>query len=254
MQIDFTNKTVLITGASRGIGRATAIKFAECGAQVIIHYKDNGTAALKTLSMLPGDRHFLLKADLMNVESVEYAVKKAYKKVDRIDILVNNAGIYKRIDFFTCTFSEWQKHFTETFQVNILGMANLTYLIARNMILSGGGKIINVSSRGAFRGEPLAPAYGASKAAVNQFSQSLARLLGANNIFVYAVAPGFVDTEMSASVMKGEFAKEVMMQSPLNRIAKPEEIANTIVLLASENTEFLTGGIIDVNGASYLRS
>lgn len=122
------------------------------------------------------------------------------------------------------------------------------------MAETGGGKIISVSSRGAFRGEPLAPAYGASKAALNQFTQSLARLLGDKNVFTYVVAPGFVETEMSAFALKGSLGDEIRNQSPLKRVAKPQEVAHAILLLASGNTDFLTGTIVDINGASYLRS
>ena len=254
MKTNLKGKTVLITGGSRGIGRATALQFAESGATVIVHYKENGTAALKTLSMLPGDKHFLIKADLNDAEMIDYAVKKAIKKAGRIDILVNNAGIYKPIDMLNCKYEDWQKNMLETMQINIMGPANLTYLVSRHMVECGGGKIISVSSRGAFRGEPLALAYGASKAAVNQFNQSLARLLAPKNVFVYVVAPGFVETEMAAFALKGPQGDEIRSQSPLNRVAKPEEVAHTILMLASEQTDFLTGGIIDINGASYLRS
>ena len=175
-------------------------------------------------------------------------------KVGHIHILVNNAGIYKQIDMLSCTFEEWKKHVTDTMQINMLGLANLTFLVTRNMVENGGGKIINVSSRGAFRGEPLAPAYGASKAAANQFNQSLARLLAPKNVFTYVVAPGFVETEMSAAVLKSGLGDEIRSQSPLNRVAKPEEVAQAILLMASQQTEFMTGTIVDVNGASYLRS
>jgi NAD(P)-dependent dehydrogenase (short-subunit alcohol dehydrogenase family) len=154
----------------------------------------------------------------------------------------------------SCTYDEWQKNVNETMQINLMGPANLTYFISRHMVEMGGGKIISVSSRGAFRGEPMAPAYGGSKAAVNQFNQSLARLLAPKKVFVYVVAPGFVETEMAALALKGPEGDEIRSQSPLNRVAKPEEVAHTILLLASEQTDFLTGGIIDINGASYLRS
>ena len=254
MKIDFKGKTVLITGASRGIGRATALEFAQCGATVIVHYKDNGTAALKTLSMLPGEKHFLLKADLNDAAAIDYAFNKAIKKSGRIDILVNNAGIYKQLDMLSCSYVEWQKHISETMQVNMMGPANLTFLVGRHMAEQGGGKIISVSSRAAFRGEPMAPAYAASKAALNLFSQSLARALGSKNVFTYVVAPGFVETEMAAFALQGPQGDEIRSQSPLNRVAKPEEVAHAIVLLASDQTDFLTGGIIDINGASYLRS
>jgi len=119
---------------------------------------------------------------------------------------------------------------------------------------SGGGKIINITSRGAFRGEPDAPAYGASKAGLNAFSESMAQALAPHNIFMYAVAPGFVETDMAASVLSGPGGDAIRAQSPLNRVARPEEVAGVVLFLAAEGTDYLTGSIIDVNGASYLRS
>lgn len=254
MNIDFSEKTVLITGASRGIGRATAIRFAESGANIIIHYKDFSKGALNTLDRLPQGKHFLMKADLTNPEDVENLVTKSLKKAGKIDVLVNNAGIYKECRLHDCSYAEWQKNFDETFRTNIYGPANLTFLVAKHMAGHGGGKIINVSSRGAFRGEPNAPAYGASKAALNQFSQSIACLMAPDNVFVYVVAPGFVETDMSKNILKSPMGSEIKKQSPLNRVAKPEEVADAIILLASSHTDFMTGSIIDINGASYLRS
>lgn len=254
MNIDLSGKTILITGASRGIGRATAIKFAECGANIVIHYKDFSGGALKTLDSLPGGKHFIMKADLTDPVQVEMLVQKTIKKTGKIDVLVNNAGVYKECNLRESSYADWQANFDETFKTNIYGPANLSFLVGKHMAKNGGGKIINVSSRGAFRGEPLAPAYGASKAALNQFSQSLAYLMAPDHVFVYVVAPGFVETDMSKKVLKSERGAEIKRQSPLNRVAKPEEVANTILLLASDNTDFLTGGIIDINGASYLRS
>jgi len=122
------------------------------------------------------------------------------------------------------------------------------------MIKQGSGKIVNISSRGAFRGEPAAPAYGASKAGLNAMGQSLAIALAPHNIFVYTIAPGFVETAMARPHLTGKRKNEILNQSPIGRVAKPEEIAKTVVFLASEGTDFLTGCIIDVNGASYLRS
>ena len=121
-------------------------------------------------------------------------------------------------------------------------------------LASGGGRIVNVSSRGAFRGEPDAPAYGASKAGLNALSQSLAQKLAPHRIFVGVVAPGFVETDMTTTHLAGEGGRAIRAQSPLNRVAKPEEVAHAALFLASEGAEFTTGTIIDVNGASYLRS
>jgi NAD(P)-dependent dehydrogenase (short-subunit alcohol dehydrogenase family) len=122
------------------------------------------------------------------------------------------------------------------------------------MIEQGGGRIVNVSSRGAFRGEPLGPAYGASKAALNSLSQSLAKYLAPHNITVSVVAPGFVQTDMALGKLTGVQGDEIRRQSPFNRVARPEEVAYAVLFLASEGAEFMTGAILDVNGASYLRT
>ena len=122
------------------------------------------------------------------------------------------------------------------------------------MTAQGGGKIINISSRGAFRGEPQAPAYGAAKAGLNAMSQSLAQALAPHNIMVYAIAPGFVETDMAAIVLDGPEGPAIRAQSPLNRVGRPEEIAGIAVFLAGPGTDYLTGCIIDANGASYLRT
>ena len=122
------------------------------------------------------------------------------------------------------------------------------------MIQQGGGKIINISSRGAFRGEPDHPAYGASKAGLNSFSQSLAQFLAPYNIIVGVVAPGFVETDMTSDLLNSGEGAQIKRQSPLNRVASPEEVARVITVFASDGFEYMTGGIIDLNGASYLRT
>ncbi|MBN1225277.1 MAG: SDR family oxidoreductase, partial [Candidatus Aminicenantes bacterium] len=170
------------------------------------------------------------------------------------DMLINNAGIFKEAPIAKVNYGEWQKTWNQTIATNLLGPANLIFLAAKRMIDTGGGKIINISSRGAFRGEPDAPCYGASKAGLNAMSQSLAKALGPHNIFVYVIAPGFVETDMAREALQGESGKAIRSQSPIGRVAYPSEIANTALFLASEGVDFLTGGIIDINGASYLRS
>jgi NAD(P)-dependent dehydrogenase (short-subunit alcohol dehydrogenase family) len=143
----------------------------------------------------------------------------------------------------------WQ----DTIQTNLVGVANACYCAARHMIDRGGGRIINVGSRGAYRGEPHAPAYGASKAGLHALSQSLAKYLGQYNITVTAVAPGFVETDMARPDLAGPQGDKIRNQSPLGRVATPEDVAHTVLFLAAPGSEFLTGAIIDVNGASYLR-
>ena len=181
-------------------------------------------------------------------------VKTVVSKMGRLDILINNAGIYEEHPLSEVSYEAWQAHWQNILATNLTGAANASYCAAQEMIKQGYGRIVNVSSRGAFRGEPMGPAYGASKAGMNAMGQSLAKYLAPYNIFVGTVAPGFVETDMAAENLSGPDGDAVRGQSPLNRVAKPEEVAYTVLFLTSEGAEFLTGCIIDVNGASYLRS
>lgn len=252
--MDFTNKVVLVTGGSRGIGRAICQQFAQHGALVIVHYNRNRAAAEETVATLAGENHLAVAAQMEEATSLQNMVQTAVSHYDRIDILVNNAGIYEEHPLADVNFADWQAAWQQTLAVNLVGVANLTYLVAKQMIKQGYGRIVNVSSRGAFRGEPEAPAYGASKAGLNAMSQSLAKYLAPHNIFVGVVAPGFVETEMAAEHLAGDSGDSIRGQSPLNRVATPDEVAYPVLFLAAEGTEFLTGAIIDVNGASYLRT
>ncbi|KAA3665155.1 MAG: SDR family NAD(P)-dependent oxidoreductase [Chloroflexi bacterium] len=252
--MDFTDKVVLITGSSRGIGRAAAQQFAEKGAQVVIHYNSNRQAAEETLAMLPGGPHMIVQADIGDPNAVEEMVKTAVSQMHRIDILVNNAAIYENHPLADVSYAEWQASWQRVIGANLLGTANVTFCVGQQMIEQENGRIVNVSSRGAFRGEPTGPAYGASKAGLNAMGQSLAKYLAPFNIFVGTVAPGFVETDMAKDFLNGPEGESVRNQSPLKRVARPEEVAYTILFLASEGAEFLTGCIVDINGASYLRT
>jgi len=254
MEISFKNKVVLITGSSRGIGAAVAQNFAANGAEVIVHYTKNMAKAQATFSSLPGNGHMLVKAELSDPSDVKRMFDEVLAQKDRIDILVNNAGIYEETDWWELDYEAWQKHWHRTLDANLTGMANLSFLVAKQMIGQGGGRIINVSSRGAFRGEPHALPYGAGKAAMNAFGQSMAWALADKNVQVYTLAPGWVDTDMTHEILESERGKAVKAQSPLNRVAQPAELAHAIMLLATDGTEYMTGCILDMNGASYLRS
>lgn len=252
--LDFTAKTVLISGASRGIGRVTAQLFAQRGARVAVHYHQNRAAAEETVSTLEGEKHVIVQGDLGDAEQVRRIVDETLESFGRIDVLVNNAGIYEEHPLDAVDYAQWQESWRRVLDTNLVGTANLTFCVARHMIGSGGGRIVNVSSRGAFRGEPEAPAYGASKAGLNAMGQSLAKHLAPHNVLVTTVAPGWVETDMASASLQGESGEAIRAQSPLGRVARPEEVAYTILFLASEGAEFLTGTIVDVNGASYLRS
>ncbi len=253
IQVSNNNKTVLISGASRGVGRATAIHFAKLGARVIVHYNNNIKAAEDTLNELEGDNHFIQQCDIKDPESIKTMVEFIIKETGKIDVLVNNAGVYEEIDIKTVGYPQWEDHWNKNIHTNLIGPANLSFFVIKNMIKNGGGKIVNVSSRGAFRGEPTSPAYGASKAGMNSMGQSMAKALAKDNIYVFTVAPGYIETDMVTDIMASEAGDEVKAQSPLNRISKPEEVANLIVFLASDGTDYMTGCIIDINGASYFR-
>ena len=252
--LDFTDKVVLITGSSRGIGRAIAQLFAERGARVAVHYHRDRAAAEATLAELPGGPHLLVAGDLADAAAVEAFVNDVVAQTGRIDVLVNNAAIYEDHPLAEVNYETWQASWRRVIDTNVIGAANASYCAARHMIAQGGGRIVNVSSRGAFRGEPTGPAYGASKAALNSMSQSLAKYLAPYGISVGVIAPGFVQTDMAREALTGQSGVEIRAQSPFNRVAQPEEVAYAVLFLASEGAEFMTGAIIDVNGASYLRT
>ena len=247
-------RNALVTGASRGIGRATAELMAELGAGVAIHYARNRAAAEEVLSELPGDGHFTIAADLGDPEALEPLVDGVFERFGRLDVLVNNAGIFESHSPTEVNFDEWKHAWNQTLAVNLLGPAHLSFLVARHMVAQGSGRIVNVSSRGAFRGEPDAPAYGASKAGLNALGQSMAKALALHGVIVCTVAPGWVDTDMAADSLGGPEAESVRNQSPLGRVATPREVAEVIAFLARPGNESLTGCIVDVNGASYLRT
>ena len=246
---------VLVTGGARGIGTAVVRAFAGSGDRVAVHHRTSVDGAAALLATLPGDGHTSVRADLADPEAVRLMVEEAAGALGGIDVLVNNAGTYVEHRIAEVSYEAWQAAWRETLAVNLVGAANVTYCVARHM-LDGQrrGRIVNVSSRGAFRGEPVFPAYGASKAGLNAFSQSMARALGPFGISVATVAPGFVDTDMAAEFLLGERGDRIRAQSPFGRVATPEEVAAAVLYLASDEAEFATGAILDLNGASYLRT
>jgi NAD(P)-dependent dehydrogenase (short-subunit alcohol dehydrogenase family) len=252
--ISFSDKKVLITGASRGIGKATALAFAEKGATVGINYHINDDLALRSLSLLPGKGHKLFKADVSDAADAERLVSDFVATYGSIDILINNAGIGFLHKVDEIDYEAWLEAWQKIIDTNLKGAANLCYHVTQFMIRQGGGRIVNVSSRGAFRGEPNMPAYGASKAGLNALSQSLAKRLARHNIHVFAVAPGFTETDMASATLTDEERNRLMQESPFGRMATQEEVAYAILLLASDGIKYASGAILDINGASYLRT
>ncbi|NMO55964.1 SDR family oxidoreductase [Actinoplanes sp. TBRC 11911] len=251
------SRAVLVTGSSRGLGAAIAQRFAGSGDRVAVHHRDSQKEAESVLSDLPGDGHILIKGDLSDPHAVREMVDLAARQLNGLDVLVNNAGAYGGRDrphpVFGLDYAGWRDAWRETFEVNLFGAANATWAAAQHM-RERGGRIINVSSRGAFRGEPEQPAYGASKAAMNAMGQSLAIALAPYGITVAGVAPGFIETDMVREHLEGPAGDAIRAQSPFGRIARPEEVAAAVHWLASAEAEWASGAILDLNGASYLRT
>jgi 3-oxoacyl-[acyl-carrier protein] reductase len=246
------SRAVLVTGASRGIGQAVAWAFAKQGDRVAVHHRGSPALAEEVLAGLPGRGHAIVRADLADPEAVRHMVGTAVARLGGLDVLVNNAGVYLWHPITEVSYEQWQDAWRQTLAVNLTGAANVTWCAVQHMRHTG-GRIVNVSSRGAYRGEPRNPAYGASKAGLNAFGQSLARALAPLGISVATVAPGYVNTEMAAEDLNSARGDEIRAQSPFNRVATPEEIAAAVVYLASDEAEWASGAVLDLNGASYLR-
>jgi NAD(P)-dependent dehydrogenase (short-subunit alcohol dehydrogenase family) len=246
------SRAVLVTGASRGIGAAIARAFAADGDRVALHFGRNREQAEALAAELPGEGHVVVGAELSNAGEVRTMVEAAAGALGGIDVLVNNAGIFDPahpID--DSTYEAWQDAWAQTLAINLVGAANAAFCALPHMGRSG--RIVFVASRGAFRGEPRHPAYGASKAGMISLAQSLARRLGPQGIAVSTVAPGFTETDMAAEALVGEEGERRRAESPLGRVARPEEVAAAVRYLASPEAEMASGSVIDVNGASFLR-
>ena len=247
-------RAVLVTGAARGIGWAIARRFAAAGDRVAILDRVSGEVAEKLPAGLDGSGHVVVEADLTDSAAVSAAVDSAVGQLGGLDILVNNAGIFTAHPITEVDYATWQEQWRSTLGVNLVGAANVTWCAVRHMVeRDRGGRIVNVSSRGAFRGEPDVPAYGAGKAGLNSLTQSLAIALAPYRIAVSAVAPGFVETDMTTEWLKPPGGDQIRAQSPFGRVAAPDEIAAAVFYLASAEAEWASGAILDLNGASYLR-
>ena len=244
-----------MTGGSRGIGAAIARAFAERGDRVAVHCRDALATAEVVRDSLDGDGHVVVRADLAVPAEVRAMVDAAAAGLDGLDVLVNNAGIYLDHPVLGTSYEEWQAAWQATLGVNLVGAANVTWCAVQHMTASGqrAGRIVNVGSRGAFRGEPTHPAYGASKAGLHAFGQSLAVALAPHGISVASVAPGYVATDMTAGELATAAGDVIRAQSPFGRVATVEEIAAAVVYLASPEAEWVSGAVLDLNGASYLR-
>ncbi len=245
---------VLVTGSARGIGRAIAERLAQRGCRVVVHCRQSVAMAEALAAQLPGGGHRAFAADLADPEAPALLWDKVTAAMGPVAVLVNNAAIFEDHPLLATDHAQWLQAWRRTLDTNLVGPALLCHLAGRAMAAAGGGRVVNISSRGAFRGEPHSPAYGASKAGLNAMSQSLAWALAGQGVYFFVVAPGYVETDMASADLAGPRGPGILAQHPLGRVARPEEVAAAAVFCALDAPAAMTGSILDVNGASYLRT
>jgi NAD(P)-dependent dehydrogenase (short-subunit alcohol dehydrogenase family) len=244
----------LVTGAARGIGQAIAERLAQRGCRVAVHCRQNLAMAEALAAALPGGGHRAFAADLADPGAPARLWDQVSAAMGPAAVLVNNAAIYQDHPLLATDHDQWLQAWRATLDTNLMGPALLCHLAGRDMAAAGGGRVVNISSRGAFRGEPYAPAYGASKAGLNSMTQSLAWALAGQKVYFFVVAPGYVLTDMAAADLAGPRGPGILAQHPLGRVAAPEEVAAAAAFCALDAPAAMTGSILDVNGASYLRT
>ncbi|SDI79867.1 SDR family NAD(P)-dependent oxidoreductase [Alteribacillus bidgolensis] len=243
------NKVAIVTGASRGVGRATALALAENGSAVVI----NGTN-IQILEELAeeietmGSESMIQAGDVTVPQTAKEVVESTINRFNKIDILVNNAGINRRSSTLDMTLEEWD----EVLNVNLNANLYFSKAVLPHMINQNAGKIINVSSTaGKAVHRNAAPSYGTAKAGVNYLTMHLAMEGAPHNILVNGVCPGPIETDMSKQWSE-EYHEQILQKIPLKRLGKPEDVANTILFLASEKSDFITGETININGGSFM--
>ncbi len=249
--INLSGKTVFITGGSRGIGRACALLFARAGAIVAFSYSRNRTEARRTADDIAalGARSLALPLDLTSIQSCRNAVQRVLHEFGRIDILVNNAGIWEEGPIATMTERQWLR----TIDVNLNSLYRLCRSVVPVMKKQRSGKIINIASTAGQRGEAFHSHYAASKGGMIAFTKSIAVELIPHGIRVNCVAPGWVLTDMTASVSRRKaFYRRICRDLPRGKFATPGEIAGPVLFLASDLAENVVGEILNVNGGSVL--
>ena len=248
--IDLRGKAAVVTGSSRGIGRATAIALAKAGCDVVVHFRADEKAAKEVVEEAErlGVSACSFRADVSRRQEVENLVGFALERLGRLDILVNNAGVWEEAAIGEMTEDQLRR----TIDINVHGTFFAASAAARHMIGRKSGNIINISSTAGQRGEARYSHYAASKGAVISFTKSLATELAPHGIRVNCVAPGWVDTDMSRSGLKDGEMEKVASTIPLGRIGTPEELAGCVLFLASDLSSFVTGEILNANGGAVL--
>ncbi|AOC56813.1 MULTISPECIES: 3-oxoacyl-[acyl-carrier-protein] reductase [Bacillus] len=244
-----TNKTAVVTGASRGIGRSIAIDLAKNGANVVVNYSGNEAKANEVVDEIKalGQQAFAVKADVSNAEEVQALMKQAIDTFGSIDILVNNAGITKDNLLMRMKENEWD----DVININLKGVFNCTKAVTRQMMKQRSGRIINLASVVGVCGNPGQANYVAAKAGVIGLTKTTAKELATRHITVNAVAPGFISTDMTDKLDEN-VQSEMLKQIPLARFGAPEDISNVVVFLASEGAGYITGQTIQVDGGMVM--
>lgn len=247
--MQLTGKTAIVTGASRGIGRAIAMAFAEAGANVVVNYTSNEQAARDVVGQIEkkGVKALAVRADVSKMEDVENLVGEVLNEFGSIDILVNNAGITRDRLIIKMTEAD----FDDVISTNLKGAFNCTKAVSKVMIKQKSGKIINITSVVGIIGNAGQSNYAAAKAGLIGFTKSMAKELARRGITVNAVAPGFIETEMSA-VLPEAVREEFLKGIPLQRPGKPEDVADAVLILASKYSDYITGQVINVDGGMVM--
>ncbi len=243
------NKIALVTGASRGIGRAIAIKFAENGAKVVVNYASNEKSAKETIELMGphGQEARIMHFDVSDEDAVERAVDQIKDEMGAIDILVNNAGI--SIDGLLMRLKS--EDFDRQMAINLKGAFNCSKSCIRHMIKNKSGRIINISSIVGEIGNAGQTVYSATKAGLIGLTKSLAKEVASRNILVNAITPGYIETDMTKEMLE-KGGEAIVAHIPLKRIGKPEDIAACAVFLASDAADYITGQVLPVNGGIYM--
>ena len=250
---DLEGQVVLITGGSRGVGAATVRAARSAGADVVLHYGQSRQRS-EQLAEETGESHcHIVGADLTEPGAAKRLWRAALDWKGRVNVLVNNAGIYEPVDL-EADDQAWEGVWQRTLQANLLAPADLTRAAIAHFRHTGGGSIVNIESRAAFRGEgPVYAPYAASKGALMAFGRTIARAYAGEGVLVYGISPGWIDTDMAAEGIEQLGRDYVMSDIPIGAIVPPEEIANLVVFLASGKARHTIGTSIDINGASYPR-
>lgn len=243
------NKVALVTGATRGIGKQIALTLAKEGYNIAVNYRteNDDLAGLKKEIERNNVKCLLVKGDISNFEDCENIVKKVIEEFEKIDVLVNNAGITKDMLLMRMKKDD----FEQVIDVNLVGTFNVTRNVIPYMMKAHEGRIINISSVVGVAGNAGQTNYSASKAGIIGFTKSLAKEVGSRNILVNAVAPGFIQTDMTA-VLKEEVKEEIAKSIPLKRMGTAQDVANVVKFLASEESSYITGQVIHIDGGMVM--